>query len=366
MLIGLGLVAAAGACAQELRQFRIGTGSTAGTYFPIGALIATAISRPPGSAPCGEGGACGVDNLLATAVTSLGSTDNIEGVIAGRLDSGLAQADVVAWALEGAQVFAGGQAFPDIRVIANLYPEHVHLVVRRNQGMLSAADLGGRRVAIDRVGSGTRINAEVILGAYGLGPKDYDSLDMGPEASIGALLDGTIDAAFFVVGYPSAAVRELADSGEFSLAAISGPPADRLTAENPYYTQSAIPPGVYDGIGIVPTLSVGALWIVGAAADEELIYNITRAFWDPANRKLLDTGHAKGRQIRLESALSGVSAPLHPGAARFYREAGLPGIQGNGSEPSAIPGTVDAAAAAPAGTAPATVPAPPEGPDTKE
>lgn len=323
MGLGLGLLAAAGAHAQDLRQFRIGTGSTAGTYFPIGALIATAISRPPGSAPCGEGGACGVDNLLAAAVTSLGSTDNIEGIFSGRFDSGLAQADVVAWAFHGTRVFGGNKAFPDIRVIANLYPEHVHLVVRRNRGMLSVANLRGKRVAIDRVGSGTRINAEVILGGYGLRPKNYTGVDFGPEEAIGALLDDRIDAAFFVVGYPSAAVRELMESGEFTLAAIAGPEADRLVKANPYYAASAIPPGVYDGVGVVPTLSVGALWVVGKDADEELIYRITGAFWNQANRKLLDTGHAKGRQIRLESALDGISAPLHPGAARFYREQGM-------------------------------------------
>jgi len=330
--MGSMLIAGPVASADDVQLFRIGTGSTAGTYYPIGALIASAISRPPGSAPCDEGGACGVDNLIATAVTSRGSFDNIEGLVSGRFDSALSQADIAAWAYRGDHVFTGMKAYPQLRAIANLYPEHVHLVVRRDLGILSVSDLRGKRVAIDRVGSGTRINSLLILNAFGIEPKDIDAAELGPDAAIGALLDGTVDAAFFVVGYPSVAVTELAETGRFTVAPISGIAANQLVLTNRFYTSGALPPGVYHGVGTTPTLLVGAQWIVLDDADEELIYQITRAFWNDSNRELLNSGHVKGRQIRLQTALDGLTVPLHPGARRFYEEVGLiapPEVIGN-------------------------------------
>lgn len=323
ILMGFMLIAASVTRAEDVRLFRIGTGSTAGTYYPIGALIASAISRPPGSAPCDEGGACGVDNLIATAVTSRGSFDNIEGLLAGRFDSALSQADIAAWAYRGDHVFTGKHAYPQLRSIANLYPEHVHLVVRRDLGILSVPDLRGKRVAIDRVGSGTRINTLLILNAYGLEMTDMQAVDMGPEPAISALLDGTIDAAFFVVGYPSTAVTELAETGRFTVAPISGVAANQLMITNRFYTAGALPPGVYHGVGTTPTLQVGAQWIVNESVDADLVYAITRAFWNDSNRNLLNSGHVKGRQIRLQTALEGLTVPLHPGAQRFYEEQGM-------------------------------------------
>lgn len=323
ILLGVALLAAEGVQAAETRFFRIGTGSTAGTYFPIGSLIASAISRPPGSAPCHQGGACGVDGLIAMAVTSLGSYDNIQGLASGRFDSVLAQSDSVAWAYRGNHVFTGTQAYPNLRVIANLYPEHIHLVTRRHIGVRGVSDLKGRRVAVDRVGSGTRINAMLILKAYGLEPTDVEVVNLGPVDAIGALLDGEIDAAFFVVGYPSTAVTELTDSGRFTVVPIAGVAAEQLATTNRYYTLSEIPADVYAGVGAVQTLSVGAQWIVDAEVDPDLVYKITAALWRPENREVLDSGHEKGRQIRLESALDGLTIPLHPGAERYYREMGL-------------------------------------------
>ncbi|MDF1722235.1 MAG: TAXI family TRAP transporter solute-binding subunit [Minwuia sp.] len=368
ILMGFMLIAASATRAQDVRLFRIGTGSTAGTYYPIGALIASAISRPPGSAPCDEGGACGVDNLIATAVTSRGSFDNIEGLLTGRFDSALSQADIAAWAYRGDHVFTGKLAYPQLRSIANLYAEHVHLVVRRDLGILSVSDLKGKRVAIDRVGSGTRINTLLILNAFGVEASDIESVEMGPEPAISALLDGTIDAAFFVVGYPSAAVTELAETGRFTVAPIAGVAADQLMITNRFYTAGALPPGVYHGVGTTPTLQVGAQWIVNAKADAELIYQITRAFWKDSNRSLLNSGHVKGKQIRLQTALEGLTVPLHPGAQRFYEEMGLLPAEpepekdaGPGEVPAAGEGTGAASAAPESGSAPESGGAPEPG-----
>lgn len=309
--------------AQDTRYFSIATGSTAGTYFPVGSLIAAAVSRPQGSSPCDEGGACGVDNLIATAVTTRGSFENIEGIASGRFDSGLAQADIVAWAYEGAAIYTGKGAYPDLRAIANLYPEFVHLVVRKDLGATSLLDLAGKRVAIDREGSGTRINALLILGAFGLEHSNIQAISAGPETAITGLLDGHVDAAFFVVGYPSTAVSELMDTGMFELLPLSGVAIEQLMISNRYYTARNIPASVYGMAADVPTLTVGAQLVTHLTVDEELVHAITAALWRPENQNLLHSGHVAARLMSMEKSVEGVTIPFHPGARRYYTEQGL-------------------------------------------
>ena len=140
------------AAAQDITFFRIGTGSTAGTYYPVGALIANAISNPPGSEPCESGGSCGVPGLIAAATASQGSVANVEAIAAGRLESGLAKSDIVSWAIAGEGLFAGRGPDSRVAIIANLYPESVHLVVRKAIGIDTVADLRGRRVSLDTPG----------------------------------------------------------------------------------------------------------------------------------------------------------------------------------------------------------------------
>ena len=145
------LFSAAGAAPAEeakLTFFRIGNGSTAGTYYPIGGIIAAAISNPPGGAPCADGGACGVPGLLASAMATAGSVENVEAIGRGRLESGFAQADVAHWAQTGTGNFAGLPPIENLRAIATLYPETLHIVARADAGIHSLADLRGKRVGI--------------------------------------------------------------------------------------------------------------------------------------------------------------------------------------------------------------------------
>ena len=154
--------------AQDMQFFRIATGGTAGTYFPIGGLIANAISNPPGSRACDEGGSCGVPGLVATAVASNGSVANVNGIAGGSLESGFSQSDVAFWAHTGTGIFADKGAVEKVRAIANLYPESIHLVARADAGIKSVADLKGKKVSLDEPGSGTLVDARLILEAYGL------------------------------------------------------------------------------------------------------------------------------------------------------------------------------------------------------
>jgi TRAP transporter TAXI family solute receptor len=317
------LLCAGAVLAQDTRYFTIATGSTAGTYFPVGSLIAGAVSRPEGSSPCDEGGACGVDNLIATAVTTRGSFENIEGIASGRFDSGLAQADIVAWAYQGAAIYTGKGSYPDLRAIANLYPEFVHLVARKDLKIQSINDLIGYRVAIDREGSGTRINALLILGAFGLEHSNIHAVSAGPEAAITGLLDGQVDAAFFVVGYPSTAVTELMETGGFDLVSISGVAVDQLMIANRYYAPGTVPADVYATQEDVSTLTVGAQLVTHATVSEELVHAITTALWREENQNLLHSGHVAARLMSIEKAVEGVTIPFHVGAKRFYEEQGI-------------------------------------------
>lgn len=308
---------------QDVTFFRIGTGSTSGTYYPIGTLIASIISSPPGSRSCESGGSCGVPGLIAAAQTTRGSISNINGVMDGNLETGLAQSDVVQAAYSGTGVYKKKKPLSDLRVIANLYPENVHLIVRRGAGIKKISDLKGKRVSLDVPGSGTRVNAKEILTAYGLSEKDFKAVPVNADKAVSLMLNDKLDAFFFVAGYPVTAVTELANVGKIELLPISGKIAEKFIADHEYYSASDIPAKTYVGIDTVPTLAVSTQWIVNASMNEELVYEITLALWHPRNRHLLDHGHAKGKMIRLETALDSVAIPLHPGAERYYREKGL-------------------------------------------
>lgn len=304
---GLAL-AATGASAQQ-QFFRIGTGGTAGTYYPVGGMIANAVS---------EG------NIVATAVASNGSVANVNAIVGGAAESGFSQADVAAWAYTGTGLWAGRGKVEELRAIANLYPESVHLVVRKGLGVKSVADLKGKRVSLDEPGSGTIINARAILGAYGVKEADIKAEFVKPNQAAEKMKDGSVDAFFFTGGFPAAAITELATSGPgIEIVPIDGAPAEALRKELPFFAADEIPAGTYKDIGAVKTVAVGAQWITSAKISADLVYAITKAMWSDKTRTALDAGHAKGKAIRKETALLGLGLPLHDGAARFYKEIGL-------------------------------------------
>lgn len=321
-IVALGSVALQ-AQAQDLKFFTIGTGGTAYTYYPVGGVIANAISKPPGSRECGEGGSCGVENLIASAVSSRGSVDNVNAIISGLRNSGFAQSDVAFWAYTGTGTMEGKEPATDLRTIAALFEEHIHLVTLKDSGINSVADLKGKRVSLDEPGSGTYVDANLILEANGLSADDLTAEALKGGAASEALRNGKLDAYFVVAGYPTGSLVELAAAAEMKLVPIDGDGAAALADKYGFFSLSSIPADTYEGVAEVGTVAVGAQWFTSAKEDEELIYNITKALWNDESRKLLDVGHAKGKTITPDTALAGVGVPLHPGAEKFYKEAGL-------------------------------------------
>lgn len=309
--------------------FSIGTGGTSGTYYPIGGLIANAISNPPGSRSCEDGGSCGVEGLIAIARSANGSVANVNAIQSGQIDSGFVQSDVAHWAFNGTGIFAAKEGEESnkkdkLRLLANLYPESIHLVARKDSGIKTVADLKGKRVSLDSQGSGTLEDARLILKAYGLTEDDIVADYIKPGPSVNKIKDNQLDAFFIVSGYPTGSVVELAASEGLVLVPISGPEADKILAEYSFFSKDVIPAGTYEGVDVdTPTLSVGAQFIVSADASEELVYNIAKALWNDTTRNLLDNGHPKGKLITKETATDGAGIPFHPGAEKFYKEMGL-------------------------------------------
>jgi TRAP transporter TAXI family solute receptor len=320
-VLALGL--AGTAAAQELTFFTIGTGGTAYTYYPMGGVIANAISKPPGSRECDAGGSCGVDGLIASAVSSRGSVDNVNAIISGLRNSGFAQSDVAYWAYTGTGTMEGKDPATDLRTIAALFEEHIHLVALKDSGINSVADLKGKRVSLDEPGSGTYVDALLIMEANGLSADDLTAEALKGNAASEALRNGKIDAFFVVTGYPTGALVELSSAVDIKLVPIDGPGADALTEKYGFFSASDIPDDAYEGVAGVTTVAVGAQWFTSAGEDEELVYNITKALWNEQSRKLLDVGHAKGKTVTTDTALNGIGVPLHAGSERFYKEAGL-------------------------------------------
>lgn len=323
---------------QAVKFFRIGTGSTGGTYHPIGGLIASTISNPPGARPCDRGGACGPEGLIAVAQSTGGSVANVEAIRAGRLESGLVQADIAYWAYKGEHIFRRkGKKVAKLRAIANLYPEAVHLVVRKDAKITRVQDLRGKRVSLGPKDSGTRVDAEIILRAFGLTPKSIKAQYLGPGPSADALREGKLDAIFLVAGPPAQAILTLAGSTEIALVPIAGKRVERLRKRYPFFSHGIIPADSYKNTADIETLTVGAQWVVSADVPEELVHAITRALWHQNARRLLNEGHPEGRNIKIETALKGLGIPLHPGAARYYREAGVLNGDGGGALPKTHP-----------------------------
>jgi uncharacterized protein len=310
--------------AQTPSFFRVVSGSAGGNYFPMAGILANAISNPPGSRACDKGGPCGVPGLIAIAQSANGSVANVNAIQSGTAESGLAQSDVAYWGFSGTGVFAGKPKLDKLRFMASLYPEHIHVVLPKNSTVQKLEDLKGKRIGVGLPASGAQVGALLILNAVGLEKnKNFQAEELNTSQSAERIQDGQLDAFLTVTGAPSSGIAQLASIAGMRLLAIPQAVQDKVIEKAPFYFSSPIPANAYEGQSAdVPTLAVGAQWLVSAEQSDELIYGITKALWSKATKKLL-RHHAKGKDVTVETALGGRGIPLHPGAAKFYKEAGL-------------------------------------------
>lgn len=302
--------------------YQIATGSTEGTYFPVGQAMAGLISHPPGVGRCETATVCGPAGVILSARTSAGAVENLRSVNQGLVDSGLAQGDVIADAVAGKGPFRRQGKLTHLRVIAALFPEQVHLVAAAGSGIETVSDLRGKRVMLGADGSGTAATAREILGAWHLPTWRLRLVAAGDGNPAQLLQAGKLDAYFTVAGAPLEQVRELILHGRARLVPIDGAARDRLVRSTPGLMAVVIPPGFYPGTGPVETIAMRAFWVARDTAPDTLIYGLTRALFNPANRAALAASHPAARDISLAKAAVDPPAPLHSGAVRFYREFG--------------------------------------------
>ena len=302
-------------------SFQIATGSTEGIYFPVGQAMAGLISHPPGMGRCETATVCGPAGVILSARTSEGAADNMRSVNQGLVDSGLSEGDVIVSAVRGQGAFRRSGRATHLRVIAALFAEQAHLVASAKSDIHSVADLRGKRVMLGGAeNTGAIARARTILAAYRVSRVIVVPYESGN--SVQMLRDGKIDAFFIVSGAPLDSVRDLIRQGQARLIPIDGDGRDRLLRLVPQLEPMLIPAGIYPGIGAVETVGVRTYWVTRDSAPDPLIYGMTRALFNPANQAPLAASHPSAREISLETAALKPPAPLHSGAARFYREMG--------------------------------------------
>ena len=316
--VGLAVVASGAATAQPRRFVNVATGGTAGVYFPLGSALARLwTERIPG--------------LQATAQATGASVANVRLLQRGEVEVAFAQNDIVFYAFHGVEMFSRDPQ-TRLRSMAMLYPETVQIVTLRQKNIKSVADLAGKRVAVGAPGSGTEVNARQILRLYDIGyaqtrqthglPRTVQADFLSFAEAADQLKDGIIDAAFLTAGVPTAAVQDIAAARDLQLVPIPEAAAARLRERYPYYAPVVIPANTYRGQPErVPTVAVMAMLVTRSDLPEDLVYDLTRTLWE--NVTVLHQAHARGRDIRLQSARTGMPIPLHAGALRYYRERGV-------------------------------------------
>ena len=307
LVIALALSLAACGGSGSASKMTMGTGGTSGTYYAFGGVLGQYIKNN-----------AGIDVIV---VSTDGSKANIESIAAGDYQLGTVQSDVMAYAWEGTRSFESTGKVDSFRVVAGLYAEAVQLITLDPE-IKSVADLKGKAVSIGAPGSGTYFNAMDVLSAAGLAETDIKPQYQSFADSTDALKDGKIDAAFIVAGAPTAAITELCTTNSASLVPIDGDIAAKLMEACPFYTSYTIPAGTYNGQAEdVTTVTVKATLIVAASASEDDVYNLTKAIFDNVDAIAAENG--KGKELSVENATSGMAAPFHAGAAKYFAEKGV-------------------------------------------
>lgn len=322
---------------EKITFIRIGAGATDSPYFGLGRRLAAIISRAPDAGPCEPGSPCGVEGLVAVVKSSAGSVANVRAVSAGHFDSALVRSTTLVDAWRAAGSFGGEKRFTNLRAIASIQKEAVHLVASRGANIRSMADLAGKRISLGGKGSGTADVALAILRAYGLTAKNVELFREDPDRASDMMLHGQLDAFFLIAAVPDPLVADLAARGAIDLVPIEGEATAKLIESHRELSAVHIAGESYRFMPAIDTLALSAIWVCNANADNALVHDMTKALFEPGNREFLPAADEapplpKKRDKAAEEALrhqlmaeavANLPIPLHPGAARFYREEGI-------------------------------------------
>ena len=281
----------------------IGTGGTAGTYYPIGGAIAEVLNKE-------------IPGMSASAQSTGASVANINMLSDGEVDLATVQNDIAYYAAHGAEMFQDKKV-DGLQGIASLYPETCQFVTLKSSGIKSLAELKGKRVAVGAAGSGVEANVRQILAAYGVTYDDIDAQYLSFAEGASALKDGNVDVAVLTAGYPTASVQDIAAQNPVRLLPVEGKAADALIAQYPFYTKTVIPAGTYAGFDEeVPSVAVMAMLVAGPTVNDDLGYCVAKAIFSNLDR--LQAAHAVGKQIAKDTAKTGMSLPMNAGAEKYF------------------------------------------------
>jgi hypothetical protein len=309
--LALGAFLAGPAAAQE-KFVVIGTGGQTGVYYVVGGSICRLVNRGT------------KDHGIKCTHTTGGSVSNLNGLRNGDLDMGVAQSDWQYHAYNGSSPdnFPDG-AYKDLRAVFSVHAEPFTVVARTDSGIKTFDDLKGKRVNVGNPGSGQRGTMEVVMDKMGWSMGDFAlASELKSAEQSQALCDNKIDAMVFTVGHPNGSIKEATTSCDAIIVPVDGPVIQKLAADNDYYAMATIPGGMYNGTdGDVTTFGVGATFVSSTATDEETIYQMVKAVFENFKRfKKLHPAFANLEPSNM--IVNNLSAPLHDGAARYYKEQG--------------------------------------------
>ncbi|WP_291636294.1 TAXI family TRAP transporter solute-binding subunit [Clostridium sp.] len=291
------------------KQFvNIGTGGTAGTYFPLGGAFAEIWNSS-------------IDGINATSQSTGASVANINLLKDKKIEVAIVQNDVAWYTEQGKEMFKDGK-YADIRGLVTLYSEPLQIITT-DPSIKTIADLKGKRIAVGAIGSGVEANARQIIAAAGLDfEKDIQAKFLSFSEASAGLKDKQVDVAFLTAGIPTAALQDLGAQNDITVIPVDGAIAEKLMKDYKFFTEFTIPANTYNGqTEDVQTLTVRAMLVVNADLDEDLAYNMVKAIYD--NQDRIVAAHNVGKKITKETALGGMSVTLHPGAAKYFKEEGI-------------------------------------------
>ncbi len=308
----LGLALSLGASAKTF--ITIGSGSMTGVYYPVASGIAKLINENLGS-----------QGIRANARSTGGSAYNVKAIDKGQLQAALAQNDVIYFAYNGLTETFKNNPIKSIRGIATLYPEFLHILAGPDSGIKTLADLKGKKVYVGDIGSGVEQTTKRVFEVAGMSFNDLAQAVHGkPGQAIELLQDGKIDAMFYVVGAKSAAMQQATEIAKAHFVELPLSIISKLTSKYPYYTQIIIPPNTYKGQGLsVATIGVMATFVVRQDVPEDVVYKIAKLLFQDKVKEFSSIHPALGTFFSPQKALNGMTIPLHPGAAKFFKEIGV-------------------------------------------
>lgn len=308
--VALTAVLAPAAMAEDF--ITIGTGGVTGVYYPTGGAICRLVNKGRKT----HGVRCSVESTG-------GSVYNINTIREGELQFGVAQSDWQHHAFHGTSKFKDAGAFTELRAVFSVHPEPFTVVARADAGVKNFDDLKGKRVNIGNPGSGQRGTMEVLLGAKGWTTGDFAlATELKASEQSAALCDNQIDAMVYTVGHPSGSIQEATTACDSVLVTVDGAAVDGLIKDNAFYRTATVPGGMYRGNDAdTLTFGVGATFVSSTAVSEDAVYTVVKSVFDNfADFKKLHPAFANLKPE--EMATAGLSAPLHAGAAKFYKEKG--------------------------------------------